>query len=328
MEVLAVGEALFDWVSTDRGAGLETAEHFVKAPGGAPLNVGVALARLGVRAGFAGCVGDDPFGEALVALARREALDTTLMRRAPGRQTRMAYVVTTRNGDRRLAAFSTHACADEALGPDELPASVLGTLKALYFGSLILKDPAARAHVLAAARAVRGAGGLVVFDPNVRPVLWPDAAALAEVIDGALETTGLLKLGDDELRLVAGEESPEAAARVLLERHPGLQAVAVTEGAAGASVTTRAGRWFAPGYPVAFADATGAGDGFTAGLLASVLAREPACPAPSIAGWGARDWVACLERANATGALATTRAGAIAGLPDRDGLEAFLRKTP
>ncbi|MFN3432427.1 MAG: PfkB family carbohydrate kinase, partial [Candidatus Sericytochromatia bacterium] len=118
--VLTAGEALVDWVCTDRGLSLALAGAFTKAPGGAPLNVAVALARLGVPTAFAGRVGADPFGDWLRALLDAEGVDTALMKTAYDRQTRMAYVVTNGQGDRELAAFSDVACADAELTVGDL----------------------------------------------------------------------------------------------------------------------------------------------------------------------------------------------------------------
>ena len=100
--ILCAGEALIDWVSRERGAGLDRARLFEPAPGGAPLNVAVGLARLGVPVGFAGCLAEDPFGDLLAGLLAREGVDTTLVRRVLGCQTRMAYVTTNDEGDREL----------------------------------------------------------------------------------------------------------------------------------------------------------------------------------------------------------------------------------
>src|SRR5947207_217656 len=60
--VICLGEALIDFVADIAGVSLEECPGFRKAPGGAPANVAVGLARLGVPASFVGKVGDDPFG--------------------------------------------------------------------------------------------------------------------------------------------------------------------------------------------------------------------------------------------------------------------------
>jgi sugar/nucleoside kinase (ribokinase family) len=58
MNVITCGELLIDFVSTEAGVSLAQAPAFKKAPGGAPANVAVGVARLGYRAGFIGQVGN------------------------------------------------------------------------------------------------------------------------------------------------------------------------------------------------------------------------------------------------------------------------------
>lgn len=60
--VVCFGEMLVDFVPTVAGLPLAEAPAFEKAPGGAPTNVVVSLARLGVYSTFIGKVGDDEFG--------------------------------------------------------------------------------------------------------------------------------------------------------------------------------------------------------------------------------------------------------------------------
>lgn len=324
LRVLAVGEALVDWVCTERGAGLADARAFTKAPGGAPMNVAVGLARLGVPTAFAGCVGADPFGAWLRALMAAEGVDTALVTTLAARQTRMAYVVTKVDGDRELAAFSEVACADEGLSASHLPDDALAAARAFYFGSLILRHEPASSAVLDAAQRVQAGPGLVVFDPNIRPVLWPDAAALSQVLDEALGVCDVVKLGLEELAFLAGEGTPEAGARRLLEAHENLVAVVLTDGARGAGVYTAAAGLWVPSYPVQAVDATGAGDGFVAGLLAGVLGTLGDRPKATLSAWPAAAWEPVLKRACAVGAIATTRAGAISALPTEAELVAFL----
>ena len=64
-KAISIGELLIDFVSTTIDVPLGECPGFHKAPGGAPANVAVGLAKLGVKAGFIGKVGDDPFGHFL-----------------------------------------------------------------------------------------------------------------------------------------------------------------------------------------------------------------------------------------------------------------------
>lgn len=321
---LTVGEALVDWVSTERGADLAAAGHWVKAPGGAPMNVAIALSRLGVATAFAGCLADDAFGAWLADTMAAEGVDTRLTRVVPGAQTRMAYITTTARGDRQLAAFSTVGVADEALTADDLPDAAIDEARAFVFGSLILKAEGPREAVLAAAGRAKANGGLVLFDPNVRPVLWRDEGELASVLERALSVSTVVKLGDDEVRHLAAESDLDAAAEAIRLRHS-LSAVVVTRGAEGASYHAASGTAQLPGVPVTPVDPTGAGDAFVAGLLAGLLARGTRAPwAKQLAEMPPVCWDGVLRQACAVGALATTRAGAVAALPTAAELARFV----
>jgi fructokinase len=310
--ILTAGEALIDWVCRERGATLARARQFEQAPGGAPLNVAIGLARLGVPVGFAGCLAEDPFGDNLAALLAAEGVDTTLVRRVLGCQTRMAYVTTNRDGERELAAFSRVACADAAIGPADLPEAVLERVDAFYFGSLILQGAPARAAVLEAAARVRAAGGLVFFDPNVRAVLWPDRQKLLRALEAALTVATIVKLGEDEEALMG-----DMAGQLVLLK---------TSGADGSEARWAGGHVHVPAPPVEVVDTTGAGDGFVAGVLAGLVERRTGHErlADVARRLDAAGWAGLLAEANKVGALVCTRTGAIEGLPTRRQLESYI----
>lgn len=325
MKLLTAGEALVDWVSTERGVALPDAQ-FIKAPGGAPLNVAIALARLGNDVGFAGRFGADAFGIWLLGVLAAHGVDTRLCVPTPGCQTRMAYVVTNVEGDRELAWFSDVAVADAELRPEDLSDEVLEGLDVLYIGSsLSLRAPNSRDALLSAAARVSEGPGLVVFDPNVRPVLWPSRDQLDALLTAALEVSDLVKVGAEELPYLIDAPDVASAARTLIGDYD-LTGLVVTHGAEGAEVYTRRASARAESFTVASVDALGAGDAFLAGLIDG-LVREAAGASvkETAAGLTGKAWEGLLRRACAVGALATTRAGAIAGLPTKAELEAFLQ---
>jgi fructokinase len=63
--VVSFGEMLIDFVPTVSGVSLAESPGFLKAPGGAPANVAIAVSRLGGRSAFIGKLGDDEFGRML-----------------------------------------------------------------------------------------------------------------------------------------------------------------------------------------------------------------------------------------------------------------------
>src|SRR5689334_130717 len=90
MSVVAFGELLIDFVALESGVSVGDASGFQKAPGGAPANVAVAVARLGQRSAFLGQVGDDPFGHYLADVLDAEGVDVSGLRFSPTARTALA----------------------------------------------------------------------------------------------------------------------------------------------------------------------------------------------------------------------------------------------
>jgi sugar/nucleoside kinase (ribokinase family) len=327
LDVLAFGELLVDWVATEPTRSLDAARTFEKAPGGAPANVAVALARLGLRAGFAGGIAPDPFGRWLKSVLRRSGVDASGAIEIEGTDTRMAFVLRSEGGDRRLAAFTRAAAADAAFGPDHAALLDVARAAVFHFGSVTLaSEPSASATRVALQRA-RDAGCLVSFDPNVRLALWPSADAARRAIEPLLSAADVLKVSEEEAELLTGVAEPERAGMLLMERYRPVL-LAITLGARGAHLRHGDRLLTHGGFEVDAIDATGAGDAFVAGLLRA--AATAAAPMPTAARRRALESLSpealdgALRDACALGALATTRMGAMAALPSLARLEAFL----
>ena len=181
-------------------------------------------------------------------------------------------------------------------------------------GSVALsEEPSASAIERAVALAWQ-ADVPVVFDINLRPTLWSDldqARVLSEKI--AVRST-LVKLSLDDARGLFGESvNAEGAIERLLAL--GAPAVVLTDGERGCWFSAGEGAdvAFVPAFAVDAVEPTGAGDAFTAALVARAL----------VGGW-ARLTETDIQYAAAAGALATTKPGAWEGLPTREALAAFL----
>jgi fructokinase len=315
-DVVCLGELLIDFVPTVTGTSLIDAPAFKKAPGGAPANVAVGLARLGVPSAFMGKVGDDPFGHFLAQTLADGGVDTSPLRFTEQARTALAFVSLRADGEREFM-FYRHPSADMLLTPDEIDEATLRRAKALHFGSISLIGEPSRSATLHAIEVARAAGCLISCDPNLRLALWPDRAAAREGLLLAIGQAQLVKISDEELRFLTGSDDPSAARDQLW--HDRLELMVVTLGSAGCVYFTPAGEGVVVGFGVAAVDATGAGDGFVAGLLQGIIADR------GLAGEPARLRELC-RFANAVGALTTTERGAIPALPTRDRVEALLER--
>jgi fructokinase len=306
--VVCLGEALVDFVADVADVSLIECPGFRKAPGGAPANVAVGLARLGVPAAFLGKVGDDPFGHFLEQTFSGAGVDTRHMRFDTEARTGLAFVSLRANGERDFL-FYRNPSADMLYRADEIPDEALAGCRVFHFGSLSLIQEPSRGATLDAARRAREAGALISYDPNLRPPLWPDLDTARREILAALPLADVVKVSEEEAAFLGAS---------LFQGH--VRLVAATRGEGGCSLRLRDGPAVeVPGYRVAVVDTTGAGDGFTAGMLAGLLDRG------GLDGLEPVDLERLGRCANAVGALTCRTRGAIPALPNRAEVEALLR---
>lgn len=325
-DVLCLGEILVDWVCTTVGAELDEAKTFTKAPGGAPANVAVGLARQGLKAAFLGRVSTDEFGQWLKRILEDEGIDTTGTIVDAEAQTRMAYVITLANGDRKLAEFSKVAVADARLEADDLSEKQFANAKCLHFGSIsLIADPAASATKAAIELAERN-NLLISYDPNVRIGLWPTAERCKNTILSTLKSAHLVKINLDELEFLTGSRQFEAAES--LRKEHDLPMMIITLDSQGAYFTCDRGSRTVGGFKVNFVEATGAGDGFVSGILGGILAEIAAATdkRKALADLSLDKMTEIVRQANAIGALTCTRPGAIPALPKQEEVKQFLQQ--
>lgn len=328
--VLVVGEALIDMVSQQAGARLEEVASFEKCPGGAPANVAVGLAKLGVPVRFAGVVGDDPFGRFLRAYLARFGVGVSGMRLTREALTTLAFVAIREHGEREFA-FYRKPGADTLLRPGDLEPGAVRGAAILHHGTITLADEPGRSTLLGMLEEARRSAVTVSLDVNFRESLWPEPARARAEIERVLAYAHLVKLSEEELELITGARTPDGAQR-LLEQHPGLALVVVTGGAAGSWAAGRGGRQArAEGFRVTAVDTTGAGDAFWAAFLWRLwrMAERQGCRVEEAARQcGAEELHDMLLAANAAGALTVQVRGAMTALPTLDELERFLRAAP
>jgi len=308
--VVCIGECLVDLIAEDR-KDLMRADRFMIREGGAPANVSVALARLGVPVKLCAVVGRDPFGYRLRDLLDREGVDTRALRMTSEAATSLALAWTNDRGD---GEFQLLRMADRLLSDTDADNARPTEAAALVAGSVVLSDRESRRGAVAALDLATSNGVPVVFDLNLRPTLWRSMDQARIAIEQFLYSARLIKVSMDDARGVWGAETPEAVFG-RLEQYPA-RTIVITDGGRGVWYRNeRQEPHYLPVYPVKVVEPTGAGDAFTAAITARMLER----------GWmPAED--DDIRFAMAAGALATTKAGAWPGLPTRRAIESFLRE--
>jgi sulfofructose kinase len=281
IDVLCVGHASYDLVFTvDHHLAADEkafASDFLPCGGGPAANAAVTVARLGLRAAFAGYLGNDPWGQAHLEELRREGVDVShvVTGDAP---TPLSVVLVKPDGSRALVNYKGNT------GP-------------LDEGAVDFRD-------------VRPA--VILFDghePRLSPPLaqWARRQGIATVLDAGSVHAGTLALMDLVDHLVASEKfatqwlkrnDPQQALAELARHAP---AVVVTLGEHGLIWRKGEEHGALPAFPVTSVDTTGAGDVFH-GAYAAALA----------AGFA---WLDLLRFASAAGALSCIALGARPSIP-------------
>ncbi len=130
-KIICPGEALIDFVSFDLGKSLKETSSFIKKAGGAPANVAAAISKLGVKAYFAGTVGDDAFGKFLEDTFDNNNINTELMFKLNKHNTTFAFVSLMEDGERD---FEFARDADSCLTYDMIEEK-LNEFDLFHFGS-------------------------------------------------------------------------------------------------------------------------------------------------------------------------------------------------
>lgn len=217
------------------------------------------------------CVGTDAVSDRMRAFIAGAGIGTSHIARLAERTVGL-YLIELHNGERSFSYWRGQSAARLlARDPARLAKALAGAGVAYLSGiTLAILDAPDRATLLAALSDLRAAGGLVVFDPNLRPRLWPDTATMCSGIMQAAALADIALPSHEDEATAFGDASPEATA--LRYQQAGATLVVVKNGP-GDVVT------LADGVPERHAippvrdvvDTTAAGDSFNAGFLAAHL---------------------------------------------------------
>ncbi|MFL0364360.1 aminoimidazole riboside kinase [Pseudobacillus sp. 179-B 2D1 NHS] len=300
--LLTLGEALVDFIPMD-----SENMAYIKSPGGAPANVAVGAARLGMRATFIGKVGKDVLGVFLKETLKKYGVDISAVILTERYRTGLVFVMLDEIGERSFS-FYIKESADFFLEKPEIKETWFIDKKIFHFGTIsLLKEPASTATLQALSYAKKH-GLIVSFDPNVRLALWENEERLRHMIFKMMAEANVLKLSEEELLFLTGDIDINTVKSWIKEYD--LSLVCLTKGAQGSIVFTKNGWAEIGALPVNVVDTTGAGDAFVSGLLYGLNERTEGIHSISL------EEAADLARfASVSGGLAASQKGAMTALP-------------
>ena len=301
-DILTFGEPMMELAQTER----DGQTFYLPGFGGDTANVAVAAARQGARVAVFAALGDDEFGQDFANLWQREVIGYSHVRFMPGQRTGLYFI--TYGADGHFFTYYRKGSAASLITPADVPFDLIRTAKVLHVSGISQAiSTSACDAVFAAIQHARNNGVWVSYDSNLRLNLWPLERARA-VIHAAMAQADIARPGLDDARQLTGLSDPDDICDFYLNL--GCKIVALTLGKDGTMIALRNARQVIPACPVKAVDATGAGDTFGGAFLAEWLRTN--------------DPFAAATYANAAAALSTQGYGAIAPMPKRTAVEAFL----
>ncbi len=300
--ILCLGEALIDVVIPADG---EATEHV----GGSLLNVAVGVATLGHPAAIGAWWGRDERGDRLAQWAR--SADVQIV---PGTDAAEKTAVAFAHLDEEGRA--TYEFDLEWAVPELADLSGYGHV---HTGSIAATLEPGGTQVVDVARRIRDHGTLS-YDPNIRPALMVEPAAVVERIEELIGLADVVKASDEDVEWLYPDEPVEDVMRRWIAAGPAM--VVVTRGPWGAYALLAENRdmLHIDQMTVTVGDTVGAGDSFMAGLIsglhdAGLLGSPDARDRLHAAGWS--DVQSALHRAVITSGLTVSRSGAYAPTPEQ-----------
>ena len=309
-KVIAIGEALIDFIPHEKGRALNDVENFLRVPGGAPLNVAVAVAKLGGKSQMLTKLGQDGFGDAILNEVKPLGVDVSRISRTNEANTALAFVSLREDGERDFS-FYRNPSADMLLSAEEICVEDFNEKDILHFCSVSLIDaPIKEAH-RRAIEIAKEKGCLISFDPNVRLPLWKNPEDCRKAILEFLPLSNIVKISDEELEFITGIKDEKEALDFLLTGD--VKVIIYTKGTNGAEFITKERVIFSPSFKVSAQDTTGAGDSFIGSLLYQVAEGEYSLE--QLVDLSEEKVQEILTFSNATAALTVCKKGAIGALP-------------
>jgi fructokinase len=251
-KIVCFGEVLFDVFPTHRKIG------------GAPLNVSLRLASLGIETEIISRIGQDAKGNELFDFIEANNVSTAYIQTDSHFST---GEVTVKLDEKGSASYTiNYPVAWDKIEATPEAQDTVSSADAVVFGSLVCRDTASYQSLLSLLNVAK----YKIFDVNLRAPFYTK-----ELLSDLMNKTDFIKFNDDELYeiseyLGSPYHSLEQNMQFIAEK-TNTQHICVTKGSHGAVLFYNNQLFYNSGYKITVTDTVGAGDSFLAGLLSKLL---------------------------------------------------------
>ena len=258
IDAVVVGRIGVDLYPNQLRTPLRQVRTYTRYVGGFAGNVGIGLARLGVKTAIVSRVGDDGHGEFIRDFLVAEGIDDRFLRVDPEWPTPPTFCEIWPPDHFPLTFYRHPTAADWQIVPSDYDADEIAEAPLLYATGTGLAMPPSRETTLAVLAEHRGT---TIFDLDWRPALWHDPAEFRQLAARAVELADVVVGNEEELAAAGGQDAVQSDGRTLI----------VKRGGNGVTLFSDGERLDVPAVPVEVVNGLGAGDAFAAALGYAIL---------------------------------------------------------
>lgn len=305
MDIVAFGEPLMELCDITDAQGKRV---YLPGFGGDTSNFIIAAARQKASTAYFTHVGADAFGDQFLKLWQDEGVDASQVVQSETAHTGMYFITYTPAGHQ--FTYMRKNSAASRVAPPDVPEALIARARLLHVSGIsqAISESACDA-VFRAIEIAKRNGTLVSYDPNLRLKLWGLERARA-IIHATAALSDIFLPSLDDVQQLTGLSEPEAIAEYY--HSLGIRTVLLKLGSKGVLVSDGTVKETIQGFKVETVDQAGAGDTFDGAFCARYLSGAGILEA---ARYG-----------NAAAALSTTGYGAVAPIPHKEQVEAFLKE--
>lgn len=201
---------------------------------------------------------------------------------------------------------------------NDLEYSMIEGCRIFHYGTLSMTHEICREATRRAIDTAKDAGAILSFDPNLREPLWKSLDEAREQILYGMGQCDVLKISDNEIVWLTGEEDFDAGAAWIRKRFPNITLILVSVGKEGSRAYMGSMRAEVPAFvQEKTIETTGAGDTFCACILNYILEH-------GLKELTEEQLKEMLTFANGAASIVTTRKGALRVMPSKAEVEALI----